>query len=271
MIPVPHRVANRVTETHDAVTVCLEPVRDALPRSRPGQFMMLYAHGVGEVAISVSGDPSTSDGTTTHTIRAVGAVSRALHDTPPGAVLGVRGPFGTGWDLASVRGRDLVVVAGGLGLAPLRPVVLAALADRASYRHVVLVAGARTPREFLYRHQLNAWAWHEDIDVCRTVDVPGPGWAGGVGFVTEPLAALDLEPAGTTALLCGPEPMMRFCARTLQGRGVAARDIQVSLERNMKCGAGQCGHCQLGPLLVCRDGPVVTYDVAGPLLKVREL
>lgn len=268
-VPLPHRVIARTAENGDSVTLRLEPLHMPLPQFHPGQFMMLYAFGVGEVAISISGDPCHQDGTLTHTIRAVGAVTRALRDAAEGVVLGVRGPFGTGWELDSARGRDLVIVAGGVGLAPLRPVVYSVLAHRRRYGRVVLVVGARTPRSFLYRAELDSW--QRSVEVVRTVDAPGPGWAGEVGFVTEPLRRLALDPAGTAAFLCGPEPMMRFCAQALRDAGLAPGDVQLSLERNMKCGTGVCGHCQLGPLLLCRDGPVVTYDVAEPLLKVREL
>lgn len=271
MLPVPYRVTGRTVETGDTSTLELEPVAAPLPPFRPGQFTMLYARGIGEVPISVSGDPTARDGRLTHTVRAVGAVSQALHDARPGTVLGVRGPFGTTWDTGAAAGRDLVIVAGGVGLAPLRPVVLEALAHRGAFRRVVLVAGARDPGEFLFRAELAAWAARPDMEVELTVDLPAPGWEGQVGFVTEPLARLRVDPAATTAFLCGPEPMMRFGAQVLLGRGVAATDIGVSLERNMKCGVGLCGHCQLGPLLVCRDGPVVDYATAGPLMRVREL
>ncbi|WP_163507182.1 FAD/NAD(P)-binding protein [Fodinicola acaciae] len=271
MLPARHRVSHRWPETADCATIRLEPLRDPLPAFAPGQFTMLYAPGVGEVAISISGDPSTVDGTVVQTIRNVGAVSRALSQARPGSVLGVRGPYGTGWDLDSAAGRDLVIVAGGVGLAPLRPIVLGALARRAAYGRVVLIAGARTPADFLFGDQLTGWAGNPDLEVHLTVDRPAAGWSGPVGFVTEPLASLDLDPARTTAFLCGPEPMMRFSARVLQRAGVAATDIRVSLERNMKCGVALCGHCQLGELLVCRDGPVVDYSVAEPLLTVPEL
>jgi NAD(P)H-flavin reductase len=270
MLPVPHRVAARREETHDAVTLTLTPVRTGLPPFRAGQFAMLYAPGVGEVAISMSG-LSPPDGTLTHTVRDVGAVSRALHAAACGDVLGARGPFGTDWRVGEAAGRDLVLVAGGVGLAPLRPALLAALADRAAFGRVVLVAGARGPEDFLFRDELRAWAERTDLEVHVTVDRPAAGWAGPVGFVTEPLTRLDLDGARTTALLCGPEPMMRFCAQALLRKGVAAADVHVSLERNMQCGVALCGHCQLGPLLVCRDGPVVDYAVAGPLLSVPEL
>jgi NAD(P)H-flavin reductase len=269
MLPVRYRVTSRTVETRDSATLRLQPVDRALAPFQPGQFSMLYAYGVGEVPISISG--CNGDGTLEHTVRAVGAVSRALHDAVPDTVLGARGPFGTTWGLDDATGHDLVIVAGGIGLAPLRPVVLGALARRAAYRRVILVAGARTPGEFLFRAELDRWAACDDLDVELTVDRPAPGWDGAVGFVTEPLSRLRLDPDRTTAFLCGPEPMMRFSTGILRRQGVAAQRIRLSLERAMKCGIGLCGHCQLGPLLVCRDGPVVDYTTAEPLLTVPEL
>ena len=269
MAPVPYRVLSRVVENADSVTLHLGPVDAALPNALPGEFMMIYAFGVGEVAISTSG--INSDGTLTHTIRSVGAVSAALCAAEPGATLGVRGPFGTSWGLADAAGRDLLVVAGGVGLAPLRPVVLGALAEREQYGRVILIAGARQTGDFLYAAELAAWQADSRLETHLTVDVPIHGWQGETGFVTEPLRRLSLQPGRTTAFLCGPEPMMRFGADALIARGLAERDIRVSLERNMECGIGWCGHCQLGPLLLCRDGPVVGYDVARPLLEVEEL
>jgi NAD(P)H-flavin reductase len=223
------------------------------------------------VAISVSGDPSRTDGTITHTIRSVGAVSAALCAAEPGSALGVRGPFGTTWGLAHAAGRDLVIVAGGVGLAPLRPVVLGALADRDRYGRVVLIAGSRVQRDFLYAAELADWQSDPRLEVHLTVDVPIQGWTGETGFVTEPLRRLTLTPGRTTAFLCGPEAMMRFGAQALISKGLEAENIRVSLERNMQCGVGWCGHCQVGPLLLCRDGPVVGYDVARPLLDVEQL
>ncbi|HSL06675.1 MAG TPA: FAD/NAD(P)-binding protein [Pseudonocardiaceae bacterium] len=271
MLPTRYRVADRRVETQDSVTLQLEPVSERLPRFRPGQFTMLYAHGIGEVPISISGDPSTVNGSLMQTIRDVGAVSRALHDARPGTVLGVRGPFGTTWGLESAVGRDLLIVAGGVGLAPLRPVLLGALADRPRYGRITLVAGARAPTEFLFREELSGWCARSDLDVELTVDRPAEGWNGRIGFVTEPLAGLRLDPPRTIAFLCGPEPMMRFSANVLLRQGLAPEHIRVSLERNMKCGIGLCGHCQLGPLLLCRDGPIVDYATAANLLAVREL
>ncbi len=271
MVPVPYRVRRRVVESPDSATLCLEPVGEALRSPEPGEFMMLYAFGVGEVAISISGDPTVADGSITHTIRAVGAVSRALHDVQPGTVVGVRGPFGTTWGLAEAAGRDLVMVAGGVGLCPLRPAVLGALAQRSRYGKLTLIAGARSRADFVFAAQLAKWAKEPQIELHLIVDAPTPGWSDEVGLVTAPLSRLALNADRTTAFLCGPEPMLRFGADALVAKGVAAHDIRVSLERNMQCGIGWCGHCQLGPLLLCRDGPVVGYDVAGPLLQVREL
>lgn len=269
MAPVPYRVRSKVVENADSVTLYLEPVRTALAAPAPGQFMMLHAFGVGEIAISVCGLPS--GGAITHTIRSVGAVSAAVCAAEPGTTLGVRGPFGTSWGLDTARGRDLVIVAGGVGLAPLRPVLLGALAQREHYGRVVLIAGARAERDFLYATELAAWQADPRLEVHQTVDVPIHGWLGETGFVTEPLRRLRLDPDRTTAFLCGPEPMMQHSAAALLEKGIAAQDIRLSLERNMQCGIAWCGHCQLGPLLLCRDGPVVGYDVAAPLLELAEL
>jgi NAD(P)H-flavin reductase len=271
MAPVPYRVRSRVVESPDSATLCLAPVGEPVRSPEPGEFMMLYAFGVGEAAISISGDPTVTDGSITHTIRAVGAVSRALHDAEPGTVIGVRGPFGTAWGLSEAAGRDLVMVAGGVGLCPLRPAILGALAQRARYGKLMLIVGARSRADFVFAAQLEKWAEDPRIELHVTVDVPVQGWHGEVGLVTEPLRRLALDPDRTTAFLCGPEPMLRFGAEALVAKGVAAHDIRVSLERNMQCGIGCCGHCQLGPLLLCRDGPVVGYDVAGPLLRIKEL
>lgn len=271
MAPVPYRVGTREVESPDSVTLTLVPVGETLRSPRPGEFMMLYAFGVGEVAISISGDPTVTDGSITHTVRAVGAVSRALHDAEPGTVVGVRGPFGTTWGLDEAGDRDLVMVAGGVGLCPLRPAVLGALARRARYGRITLIVGARSRADFVFAAQLEKWADEPQIDLHLIVDTATPGWTGEVGLVTAPLRRLELNADRTTAFLCGPEPMLRFGAEVLLAKGIAAQNIRVSLERNMQCGIGWCGHCQLGPLLLCRDGPVVGYDIAGPLLQVKEL
>lgn len=231
---------------------------------------MLYAFGIGEAAISISGDPTVTDGSITHTIRAVGAVSRALHDAQPGAIIGVRGPFGTTWGLRKPPGETWSWSPVASGCAP-APGDTGALAGRSRYGKLTLIAGARSREDFVFAAQLEKWSADPQIELHMTVDVPVHGWRGEVGLVTEPLKRLALNTDRTTAFLCGPEPMLRFAAEALLAKGLAAKDIRVSLERNMQCGIGTCGHCQLGQLLVCRDGPVVGYDVAGPLLAVKEL
>ncbi|MBP2472073.1 NAD(P)H-flavin reductase [Crossiella equi] len=269
--PVPYRVTARHRETADTTTLVLRPVHRPVAGFRPGQFTMLYAFGVGEVPVSISGDPILSGHALVQTVREVGAVSRALARAAPGTRVGVRGPYGRPWDLDGHVGDDLLLVGGGIGLAPLRPALRLALARRRRYRRLVLLVGARSAADLPFRAELDRLLTRADVEVVVTVDRGGPGWDGRVGLVTAPLAELPLDPARTTALLCGPEPMMRACAEALRRRGVRPGSIQLSLERNMKCGTGLCGHCQLGPLLLCRDGPVVPWARAEPLLSVREL
>jgi anaerobic sulfite reductase subunit B len=268
-IPVPYAVAGRQVETADTATLTLVPVDEAVPKPRPGQFMMLTAFGIGEVPISASGG---ADGTPEliHTVRAVGPVTRALHDAQHDAVIGVRGPFGTEWDVTDTDRRDLVFVAGGIGLAPLRPAIWAAIHSGRPRRIVVLV-GARTPDDLLFDDDLAMWCRRPDVTLAVTVDRAEAGWRSDVGVVTMLLRRANFAPSQTTAFVCGPEVMMRVVARDLLDRGVPAGDVWLSLERNMRCGVGHCGHCQLGPLLLCRDGPVVRLDRATPLLATKEL
>ncbi|MCC9306092.1 FAD/NAD(P)-binding protein [Kitasatospora sp. RB6PN24] len=259
-------MAQRRTDTPDTATIVLEPVGTALPPFTPGQFAMVYAFGVGDIPLSVSG----IDGRRlTHTVRAVGAISGALHGVRPGQTVGVRGPFGTGWELSEEAGRDLLVVAGGIGLAPLRPLVRAALAELGRYGRLSVLIGARSPHELLYSDETAHW--QAGARVLTTVDHPAPDWMGDVGVVTTLLDRAVFDPSTATAFVCGPEPMIRATADELVHRGVAPDRIRVSLERTMHCGTGHCGHCQLGPLLLCRDGPVVTWTRARPLLLIREL
>ena len=257
-------------ETRDTVTLELEPPEGRPFAFAPGQFNMVYAFGAGESAISISGDPDRT-GVLVHTIRSVGTVTEHLTAARKGDSIGVRGPFGRGWPIETARGRDLVVVAGGIGLAPLRPMILAALHHRALYRRVVVLVGARTPSDLIYQRELHRWRGHLDAQVEVTVDRGEAAWRGDVGVVTALLRRVELDPARTTAMLCGPEIMMRFAVRELTARGVPASDVFVTLERNMKCGVGFCGHCQLGPRFLCKDGPVFRHDELGDALDVREL
>ena len=268
MVPRWFVVRDRVQETPDTWTLTLDALDGNAPAIGPGQFVMVYVFGVGEVPISVSG-ALDREGPVVLTVRAVGAVSEAICATEPGGVLGLRGPFGTVWPVAASAGADVVVVAGGIGLAPLRPVVLHALERRAAFGEVVVLYGARTPHDLLYTAELEAWRDSVSVDV--TVDAAERGWSGKVGVVTGLLPAAAFDPEKAVAFVCGPEIMMRFAIQALLDGGVAPARIHVSLERNMRCGLGHCGHCQLGPTLICRDGPVYSYATAREWLEVREL
>ncbi|MCI3928849.1 FAD/NAD(P)-binding protein [Streptomyces sp. AN091965] len=265
-LPVPHRVTARWRETPDTVTLRLDPVGVALADFVPGQFAMVHCFGRGEIPLSVSSIPTT--GGLAHTVRAVGAVSTGLCAAGPGDVLGLRGPYGTGWELERARDQDVIVVAGGIGLAPLRPLIRDAVAAPHRYGRVNVLIGARTPADLLSKHETRRWT---TAYTGVTVDRADPAWAGEVGLVTRLLDRAQYAPARSWAFVCGPEPMIRATARDLVHRGVAADHIRVSLERNMRCATGTCGHCQLGPLLLCRDGPVVDWTLAEQLLSVREL
>jgi anaerobic sulfite reductase subunit B len=268
MVPVRHRVVARRQELPDTVTLDLEPLDRSLRPAQPGQFNMLWAFGSGEVPISVSGAP-TERQPLQHTIRAVGAATSALCRVQDDDVIGVRGPFGSTWELERAKGGDLVVIAGGIGLAPLRPVVLGVLADRHAFGEVAVVVGARSPDALLYLDEIGAWRAGGDLDVQVTVDHAGQDWSGDVGVVTDLLDHVRFDPSHTTALVCGPEIMMRFATAALLDRGLPSSSIRLSLERNMKCAVAHCGRCQLGPTLVCREGPVYTDEVVGTLLSVR--
>jgi NAD(P)H-flavin reductase len=270
MAPCRYRVRTRRRELADTVTLLLDPVDAPIDAHLPGQFNMLYAFAVGEAAISVSGR-ATADGALLHTIRAVGATSRALCAARPGETVGVRGPFGTSWGVGDGAGGDVVVVAGGLGLAPLRPAIHQLLAERERYGRISLLMGARSPGMLLFRPELESWRGHLDLHVEATVDAAGAGWRGHVGLVTRLLEQAPFDPASTLALACGPEVMMRFVAQALVDRGVPAQAVRVSLERNMKCAIAFCGHCQLGPDFVCRDGPVFPWSRVERLLTLREV
>jgi NAD(P)H-flavin reductase len=270
MTPLPYRVTRRRRENHDNWTLELEPVDEAIEQIGPGQFTMLYAFGVGEVPISTSGDLERG-GTLVHTIRAVGAVTKALCSSQKGDVVGVRGPFGNTWPVGAAEGHDLVVVAGGVGLPPLRPVVYHVLAHRGDFGRVAVLYGGRTPDDLLFRRELERWRGRFDVDVDVTVDAAGSDWTGNVGVVTKLIPRGRFDASHAVALVVGPEIMMRFTARALVERGIAPDRIWISMERTMRCGVGLCGHCQLGPTLICRDGPVYRWDELAQLLEVHEL
>lgn len=271
--PAVFRVVRRDRETPDVVTLALEPGSGQSFNFGPGQFNMLTAFGAGEVPISISSAPGR--GPMLHTIREVGAVTRALCRAPIGSPIGVRGPFGTDWGVDDFAQSDAIVVAGGIGLAPLRGAVqmlLERVGLPSGPRRVVVLVGARTPDQLVFRQDMKAWE-SLGAEVALTVDMAAPGWEGNVGVVTQLVQGANFEASRAMALVCGPEVMMRFAIQALIERGVLPTSIRlrISLERNMQCGTGLCGHCQLGPYILCRGGPVVTYPAASRLLSEAEL
>jgi len=264
------KVTAKRSEIGDVVTLDLETPPGSMEHARPGQFNMLYAFGVGEVAISISGN---ANGRLEHTIRAVGAVSQALADLEPGTSIGIRGPFGAGWPVGTQtdKNKDIVIVAGGLGLAPLRPVVRDILAHRDRYGRVFILVGSRNPEAILYDEELRDWRKRFDLEVEVTVDYAGRGWRGNVGAVTCLIGNAGFDPESSVAMVCGPEIMMRFVAGALVDAGMPDHRIHLSMERNMKCAVGLCGRCQFGPTFICKDGPVMSYDTLRPLLAIGEL
>jgi NAD(P)H-flavin reductase len=272
MVPAIHRVRRTRQETPDTWTLELEPVDgDGQRTYAPGQFNMLYVFGVGEAPISISGDPTGPPGLLAHTVRAVGAVTRALCALRRGDLLGVRGPFGNAWPIDQAAGHDVLLVAGGVGLAPLRSAFCRILGERSRFGRVSLLYGARSPRGLVFADDLRRWRARFDVEVEITVDHAVGPWRGHVGVVTQLLDYAPIEPEDCVALLCGPEVMMRYVGRELGRRGLPAERTYVSLERNMRCGIGLCGHCQLGGELICRDGPVYSLSRIEPLLRIREL
>ena len=267
MMPRLARVVRRRRELPGTVTLEIEdPEADGFA---PGQFNMLYAFGVGEVPISFSGDPAA--GACLHTLRNVGAVTGMLAGLEVGATLGVRGPFGAGWPMDEALGKDVVVIVGGLGLAPVRPVLYRLLAERERYGQVVLLYGTRSPEDILFGHEIEAWRRRLDIDILVTVDHATGNWHGHVGVVPALISRADFDPLHAIAFVCGPEVMMRFSAAALLTAGLPDTAIYLSMERNMKCAIGQCGHCQFGTVLVCRDGPVFRYDRLRTMLATKEI
>jgi NAD(P)H-flavin reductase len=265
LTPRPARVLGWRRETRESATIWLESGGEPW---LPGQFNMLYAFGVGEVPISISGDPGRHD-RLTHTVRSVGMVTAALCRLRRGQWAGVRGPFGSSWPVAEARGRDVLVVAGGVGLAPLRPVIYELVRHSRDFGRVTLLYGARTPHDLLYRTDLERW--RSRIDVLVTVDAAARGWAGDVGVVGSLLPRAAFDPARTVAMVCGPEVMMRFALADLWRLGLPEQATWISMERNMHCAVGLCGHCQFGPAFVCRDGPVFRADAVASMMRLREV
>ncbi len=268
MTPSPARIVGVARETRDTFTFTVESATpEPFERFKPGQFSMLYGFSTGEIPISMSGDPGDA-GRLVFTIRAVGKASRAITLVDRGGSIGIRGPFGAGWPVHEAHGRDLLVVAGGIGLAPLRPVIYHFLRHRDLYGRLAVLYGARSPHDLLFRRELGEWASIPGVQLLSTVDYSGRlPWKGQVGMVTKLLPLAEIRPDQTTALVCGPEIMMRFVIAELTRRKFAPEHIYLSMERNMKCAIGICGHCQLGPHFLCKDGPVYCYRDLRPWIE----
>lgn len=271
MLPYAYRVRYRRQDSPDVFTLALEPMDGpGITAFAPGQFNMLYVYGVGEVPISISGDPARVI-PLIHTTRAVGSVTKAMDRLNIGDIIGVRGPYGVPWPVEEIEGRDVVVIAGGIGLAPLRPALYHLIHNRDHYGRVVLLYGARTPIDLLYTDELELWRMQYGVEVLMTVDNATRDWRGSVGFVTALVRRAPFDPHDVAVMICGPELMMRYTIQELHKRGVADANIYVTMERNMKCGIGLCGHCQFGPHFVCRDGPVFRYDHVEHFFNIREV
>ena len=271
MLPWPFQIRRVKRETEDTFTVELQP-QGALEEFafQPGQFNMVYVYGVGEIPISISGDPANPR-VLVHTTRAVGTVTKAMDRMRRGDILGIRGPYGTPWPIDKANGQDVVFVAGGIGLAPLRPSLYEVVTHREKYGKVVLLYGTRTPADVLFRQELENWRARFDLEIYVTVDRAMSGWRGNVGVVTNLISRAPFDPRNTMAYVCGPEIMMRFTAMELHKRGVDNEHIFVSMERNMKCAIGLCGHCQFGSVFVCKDGPVFQYSTIKDMLVKWEI
>lgn len=269
MTPVIGRIRRHRRETHDTFTLEIELEGKNPFRFAPGQFNMLYVFGVGEVPISISGDPA-EEGVLRHTTREVGIVTRAMRRLKENDFIGIRGPFGCAWPVEEAKGRDVVIIAGGIGLAPLRPVLYHLMAHRDAYHRVTILYGARTPEDILYQQELSRWSSRFDVEVYATVDRATRKWHGNVGVITTLIPRAPFNPKNAIAMVCGPEVMMHFTVHELHRRGVKSEQIYVSMERNMKCAIGMCGHCQYGSAFVCKDGPVFRFDEIEEVFSVRE-
>lgn len=272
MVPREAKVVDRVEETPDTFTLGLRFADDAYNAQYtfvPGQFNMLYLHGVGEIPISIVSDPEDTH-VLHHTIRNVGRVTGGLAGLKVGDRIGIRGPYGRGWPVAEAKGFPVMIVTGGLGCAPVVSVINYVLRRRADYGRLVILQGVKHSSDLIWRDQYEAWATLPDVEVHLAADVADGKWHGIEGPVTKLFEQVDVD-TGAQAFICGPEPMMVASAAGLVDKGIEPGAISLSLERNMQCATGHCGHCQIGPQFVCRDGPVFDWPTLQPLLSVRNL
>ena len=271
MVTHPVMIRRVIWENDDTFTLTLD-LSDALPEFRflPGQFNMLYLYGLGEVAISISSDPARR-GTLDHTIHRVGTVTTALAHKKRGDVIGIRGPYGSTWPVEKAKGKDVCIVTGGIGLAPLRPLIYSILRERDAYGRVIVLYGGRSPLDLLYRVELEKWGNENGVETLVTVDRGDSSWKGHIGVVTTLFSYIKLDARNTMSFVCGPEMMMKYTVDELERRGVAPEQVYLSMERNMKCAVGFCGHCQFGPTFICKEGPVYPLPTIRHLLDRKEL
>ncbi len=268
LLPRRVEILSVAEEVQNVFTLDLRPPPDYGP-FEAGQFNMLYVPGAGQAAISVSGDPRDKT-RLRHTIRREGNVTSLLQAKQVADHIGLRGPFGQGWPLAAAEGGDLLLLGGGIGLAPLRPALYQALAHRERFHRISLLIGARSPEQLLYYPELQHWADEGSLELQVCVDSASATWRGRVGVITDLIPEAEFDPQQVTVLMCGPEIMQRFSVRKLRGLGVKGEAMYLSLERHMQCAVGLCGHCQLGPQFVCRDGPVFPLGKIEPYLMTGE-
>jgi NAD(P)H-flavin reductase len=259
-MPVPARIIRIKPLTALEKVFTLELPEGLSLGHRPGQFVEVSVMGVGEAPISVSSSPSRSNGMFEMCVRNVGDVTSALHRLQPGATLGVRGPFGRGFPTEKFRGKDVLFAPGGLGLAPLRSLINQILDERALFGRVIILYGARTPSELLFKDELEEWGKRSDVELLLTVDRGDETWNGNVGVITTLFRHVSVYPRNTVAITCGPPVMYRFVLMELIGKGISEGNIYLSLERRMKCGVGKCGHCQINNVYACQSGPVFAYS-----------
>lgn len=261
-----------IWETDDTYTLLIDQPRTngRAFSFKPGQFNMVYAFGVGESAISISSDPARPN-SLSHTIHRVGSVTSALSGLKRGDTVGLRGPFGSAWPIDEAVGKDVCIAAGGIGLAPLRPVIYTLVRRREEFGRIIILYGARTPLDLLYRVELEQWSKVPNTEVITTVDRGDSSWKGHIGVVTGLFSYIKLDSPSTIAMVCGPEVMMKYTCEELERRGLSQEQIFISMERNMKCGVGLCGHCQFGPKFICKDGPVFRLPQIRPLLDKKEI
>jgi NAD(P)H-flavin reductase len=271
MVPYPVVIRRTIWENDDTFTLTLDMggQMDGFTFS-PGQFNMVYVYGIGEAAISISSDPAKTS-TLDHTIHRVGTVTTALAHKKRGDVIGLRGPYGSSWPLEVAQGKDVCIVSGGIGLAPLRPVVYSMIRKRSDYGRIIILYGGRSPLDLLYRVELEKWANEFNIEVLVTVDRGDSSWKGHIGVVTALFTYIKLDARATIAYVCGPEMMMKYTLDELERRGLPPDQVYLSMERNMKCAVGFCGHCQLGPTFICKDGPVYPLPRIRVLMDKKEL